>query len=234
MPRKQNSYCACHVGNKNTYQTYLSSSRHWPDMIQPVRCVRNLGIYIDSDLSMKSHISKAVSNCFAALRRLRSIRRLVSQPVLLSLVTSLIITRLDYGSATLAGLPGHLLDSLQSVLNAAARLVCYAQKYDHVTHLLRDLHWLQVPERMQFRLAVLVFRCRNNMAPPFLLRDLQWTDKAELLRRLWSDSQQRLIIPRMRLRTIGDRSFHVTAARAWNSLPTSVTTATSLASFKNN
>ena len=146
MPRKQNSYCACHVGNKNTYQTYLSSSRHWPDMIQPVRCVRNLGIYIDSDLSMKSHISKAVSNCFAALRRLRSIRRLVSQPVLLSLVTSLIITRLDYGSATLAGLPGHLLDSLQSVLNAAARLVCYAQKYDHVTHLLRDLHWLRGPE----------------------------------------------------------------------------------------
>jgi len=82
------------------------------DTIQPVRCVRNLGIYIDSDLSMKSHVSKAVSNCFAALCRLQSIRRLVSQPVLLSLVTSLIMTRLDYGSAPLAGLPGHLLDRL--------------------------------------------------------------------------------------------------------------------------
>jgi len=62
--------------------------------------------------------------------------------VILSLFTSLIMTRLDYGSVTLAGLPGHLLDRLQSVLNAAARLVCYAQKYDHVTHLLQDLHWL--------------------------------------------------------------------------------------------
>jgi len=89
---------------------------------------------------MKSHTSKAVSNCFAAIRRLQGMRRLVSQPVLLSLVTSLIMTRLDYGSATLAGLPGHLLDRLQSVLNAAARLVCCAQNYDHVTHLLRDLH----------------------------------------------------------------------------------------------
>jgi len=129
---------------------------------------------------MKSHVSKAVSNCFAVLRRLRSIRRLVSQPVLLSLVTSLIMTRLDYGSATLAGLPVHLLNRLQSVLNAAAHLICYAQKYDHawtscvliqrsmdhVTRLLRDLYWLRVPERIQFRLAVLVFRCRNNMAPP--------------------------------------------------------------------
>jgi len=100
------------------------------DTVQPVWCVRNLGIYIDSDLSMRSYVSKAVSNCFAALRRLRSIRRLVSQPVLiLSLVTSLIMTRLNYGSVTLAGLPGHLLYRLQSVLNAVARLVCYAQKY---------------------------------------------------------------------------------------------------------
>ena len=59
---------------------------------------------------LMSHVSKAVSNCFAALRRrLRRICRLVSQPVLLSLVTSLIMTRFDYGSATVAGLPGQLL-----------------------------------------------------------------------------------------------------------------------------
>jgi len=70
------------------------------------------------------------------------------------------------------------------------------------------------------------------MALPYLVRDLQWTDEAESLRRLRSGSQQRLIVPRTRLRTIGDRSFRVTAARAWNSLPTSATTATSLASFK--
>jgi len=87
---------------------------------------------------------------FAALRRLRSIRRSVSQAILLSLVTSLIVTRLDYGSAVLAGLPSHLLNRLQSVLNAAARLVCHARKYDPVTHLLQDLHWLHVPERIQF------------------------------------------------------------------------------------
>jgi len=102
------------------------------DIVQPVRCVRNLRIFIDSDVSMKTHISKTVSSCFAALRRLRSIRRSVSQAVLLSLVTSLIMTRLDYGSAVLAGLPSHLLNRLQSVLNAAARLVCRARKYDHV------------------------------------------------------------------------------------------------------
>jgi len=61
--------------------------------------------------------------------------------------------------------------------------------------------------------------------------NLQWTDEAESLRRLWSGSQQRLIVPRTQLRIMGDHSFRVTTARAWNSLPTSVTTATSLASF---
>jgi len=89
-----------------------------------------------------------------------------------------------------------------------------------------------VLERTQFQLAVLVFRWRNSMTPPYLLRDLQWTDEAESLRRLQAGSQQRLIVPRTRLRTIDDRSSRVMAARVWNSLPTNVTTATSLTSFK--
>jgi len=179
---------------------------------------------------MKTHISKTISSCFAALRRLCSIRRSISQAVLLSLVTSL--TRLDYGSAVLAGLPSHLLNRLQSVLNAAARLVCHARKYDHVTHLLRDLHWLRVPERIQFWLAVLAFCCRNRKAPSYLADKLHWTDEAESRHRLRSGSCPRVIVPRTRLSTIGDRSFRVTVARAWKSLPTSITALTSLPSFK--
>jgi len=64
-----------------------------------------------------------------------------------------------------------LLDRLQSVLHAAARLVNGSSKYDHVTSLLQDLHWLRVPERIKYRLAVLIFRCRNNTAPEHLARD---------------------------------------------------------------
>jgi hypothetical protein len=81
--------------------------------IAPVRSVRDLGIYVDSDVSMRSHVAKTVSSCFAVLRRIRSIRRSVTRPVLQSLVVSLVLTRLDYGSATLAGLPRQLLDRLQ-------------------------------------------------------------------------------------------------------------------------
>ena len=69
------------------------------------------------------------------------------------------LTRPDYGSATLAGLPNTSLNRLQYVLHAAARLIYSARKYDHVTSLLRDPHWLRVPERIAYRLAVLDFRC---------------------------------------------------------------------------
>jgi len=121
------------------------------DVVKPVRSVRNLGIYLDSDVSMRTHISRTISSCFAALRQIRSIQHSVSRPVLLSLVTSLILSRLDYGSVcvTLAGVPGYLLDRLQSVLHAAARLVNRACKHDPVSSLLQDLHWLRVPERIK-------------------------------------------------------------------------------------
>ena len=79
------------------------------DSVTPVRCVRDLGIFIDSDVSMRTHVSKTVVKCFAFLRRLLSIQRLVSQPVMLSLVTALTTTQLN------------------------ACLVYKAWKYNHVT-----------------------------------------------------------------------------------------------------
>ena len=82
----------------------------------PSTSVRDLGIYIDSDASMRTHVSKTVSTCFAVLRQIRSIRRSVSQQVLRSLVTSLVLTRLEYGNATLAGLQSSQLNRLQSVM----------------------------------------------------------------------------------------------------------------------
>ena len=129
------------------------------DVVAPVSSVRDLGIYLDSDLSMRTHVSRTVSACFVTLRRIRSIRRSVIRPVLQSLVAALTLTRLDYGCTTLTGLPHRQLNRLQSVLNAAARLVYSARRSEHVSPLLRDLHWLRVPERIEFRPAVIVYRC---------------------------------------------------------------------------
>ena len=200
--------------------------------IEPSSSVRNLGIFIDSDMSMNTHVTRTVSACFAALRQIRSIRRSVSQPILRTLVASMVLCRLDYGSSTLAGLPAHQLNRLQSVLNAAARLILSGRKYDHVTPLLRQLHWLKMPERVTYRLAVLAFRCLHGLAPSYLADELHRASDIEGRRRLRSSSSSALVIPATKRSTLGDRAFPVAAARAWNSLPPDVTAVDSLAVFK--
>jgi len=62
---------------------------------------------------------------------------------LLTLIRALVVSKVDYCCCVLAGVSGHLLDSLQSILNAAARLVFSARRSERITPLLRDLHWLQ-------------------------------------------------------------------------------------------
>ena len=180
---------------------------------------------------MRTHVSKTVSSCFATLRQIRTIRRSVSKPVLQSLVASLVLSRLDYGNATLAGLPRYLLDRLQSVLNAAARVIFSARKYDHVTPLLQELHWLKMPQRIEYKLAVLVFRCLHGLAPPYLAEGLLRVADVDSRRRLRSASTSALIVPTTRL-TVGDRAFFVAAAKIWNGLPPDVTSAPSLSAFR--
>ena len=175
---------------------------------------------------------KTVSSCFAALRQIRSIRQFVPKRVLESLVVSLVLTRLDYGNAVLAGLPGNLLDRLQSVMNAAARLVCSARKCDHVTPLLCDLHWLRIRQRIEYKLAVLVYRCLHGTAPSYLVAGLHRVADIESRRRLRSASTSALNIQPARHSTIGDRAFPVAAARVWNGLPSNVTQSSSLTAFR--
>ena len=99
-----------------------------------MKSVRDLGIYIDADLSMRMHVQKTVSCCFAALRQLRQIRQSVSTSTVQKLVVALVHSQLDYGNGVLMGIPAHLMRRLQSVLNAAARLVLNLKRSDHNHH----------------------------------------------------------------------------------------------------
>ena len=99
---------------------FFFSSLHFPsfpqlplrvgnDEVMPATVVRDLGIYIDANVSMRSHVTKTVSGCFAVLRQLRSVRLSVSRSVFQSLAVSLVLSRLDHGNATLSGIPQYLL-----------------------------------------------------------------------------------------------------------------------------
>jgi len=124
-----------------------------------------------------------------------------------------------------------LLDKLQSVLNAAARLVCSGRKYDHITPLLCDLHWLPFPERTTFCLTVLAYRCQHGLAPSYRWNELHRVADVHSRRWLRSAMTTELLVPRTVL-TVSDRVFPVAAAHAWNELPSSAMFAPSLLNLK--
>ena len=103
-----------------------------------------------------THVRRTVSRCFASLRQLRHLRRYVTNDCFRSLAVSLVHSRHDYGNFVFVGLPAYLQRRLQAVLNAAACLVFRLRRYeyDHVTDALAILHWLRVPERVNFKLAL--------------------------------------------------------------------------------
>ena len=121
------------------------------------------------------YVTMTVRSCFAALRQIHSVRRSLSRHALLTLIRALVVISVDYCISALAGINGYLMDKLKSVLNAAARLVFSARKYEHITPLLRELHWLRIHEHIQFWLCVLVHRCIHGSAPVRLAESLHQT-----------------------------------------------------------
>jgi len=105
-----------------------------------VRTVRDFGVFIDADVTLSAHVTAIVKACFAALRQIRSARRLLSRTTLLTLVYALVVTKVDYCSSVPSGISGQLLQWPQSVFNAAARLVFSARKSDHIALLLCELY----------------------------------------------------------------------------------------------
>src|SRR6218665_1614002 len=126
-----------------------------------------------------------------------------------------------------------LLDCLQSVLNAAARLLCSRRKYDHVTPLLRGvLYWLPVPLRIEFKICLLVYKSLHGAAPGYL-RDycIQETHSSASSLRLRSTDKCDLLVRRTKTR-FGDRAFSAAGSKCWNSLTAALRAANSIDSFK--
>jgi len=127
-----------------------------------------------------------------------------------------VLPRLDYCNAVFTGIPLHLAQCLQSVMNVAVRLVFASSKCDHITPLLRQLHWLKVPWQVDYKLAVLVYKCLHASRVGVRLR---------------SASCYELSIPRTRLSTYSDRAFPVATVLIWNSLLQHITSTASLPVF---
>jgi len=141
-------------------------------------------------------------------RRVRSVRRQLGRDVTAKLVTTLVLSRLDHCNAVLAGLPATTLAPLQRILHAAARTVLDLKLGDHVAPALRELHWLPITERIQYKLCLLVHKMFVGHAPDYIASLLMPASDIPSRSSLHSSSNCDLVVPRMSPK-IGDRAFSV-------------------------
>ena len=139
-------WCA---SSRRQHQILTGPVRVGDALVSPVTAAWDLGVYIDAGVTMRTQVINTLRVCFAALRQICSVRRSLPQHALLTLIRTLVTTKLDQCNSVLVGTSVYL----QSVLNAAARLVYSRRTSEHITPLLWELHWLCIPERIQFRLV---------------------------------------------------------------------------------
>ncbi len=198
-------------------------------IITPSTSVRNLGVIFDDQLTFKEHIAKTARSCRFALHNIRKIRPFLTEHAAQLLVQALVVSRLDYCNALLAGLPSNTIKPLQMIQNAAARLVFNEPKRTHVTLLFISLHWLPVAARIKFKTLMLAYRTTTGSAPSYFHSLLRIYIPSRSLR---SASERRLVVPSQRGSKSLSRTFSFTIPGWWNNLLTPIRNAGSLSIFK--
>ena len=192
-------------------------------------CVKNIGVYLDSELKMTQQVNSITSSAWFQLRNISKIRRYLTTEATLTIVHAFITSKLDLYNSILYGCPASLLDKLQKVQNAAARLILGGNKFDHATPLLNKLNWLPIPRRIEYKIILLTFKSLHGLAPGYLSDLLKIYNPPRQLR---SKNKMLLEVPKTVLKTYGDKAFAYAAPTLWNSLPEELRTTSSIELFK--
>ena len=121
------------------------------------------------------------------------------------------------------------VNKLQRIQNSAARLIVKARKKSHITPILKELHWLPIHLRIDFKTALFCYKALNGLAPEYI-KDLIVEHKPE--RQMRSCGKKLLVEQKTRLVTYGDRAFSACGPRIWNSLPIEIRMSPTVTVFK--
>jgi hypothetical protein len=199
------------------------------DQITPCDVVRNIGAYMDSKLSMDYQVGQTCKAAWFHLRNIGRIRSYLDKSSTAKLIHAFVSSKLDCNNSLLIGISKEKVGRLQRIQNAAARLVSLTCKYDHITPVLKDLHWLPIAQRIEYKILLLTFKALIGQAPAYLKDLLQLSHQTRSLR---SNDQRLLVCPRSRTVHYGDRCFSVAAPVWWYKLPQHLRLCDSVSLFK--
>ena len=192
--------------------------------------MRDLGFYFDNVADFNVHVSEVCKSVSFALYRIGRVRNLLDRTRTERLIHAFVTSRLDYCNSMLHNLPLNPTRRLQSLQNAAARLVTRTRKFDHITPVLFSLHWLPVSQRIKFKILLLTYKSLHGLAPTYLSELL--TVRVDLSMDHRSCTGLELRPPRYKNECHGGRAFSVVAPRLWNALPPPIRNISTLDSFK--
>ena len=180
-------------------------------------------------LTMKAQVNNVYKTSSFVLYKIGKIRQFLTKEATKQLVHALVISRIDFCNSLLYSLPDVHTNKLQRIQNSAARLITETKRREHITPIFKQLHWLPVKSRINYKILLLTYQCLNGTAPSYL-QDLivQYTPT----RKLRSNSKSLLVAPSTQTKYYGTRSFTNSSAELWNSLPDIVKQASTTESFK--
>ena len=190
-------------------QQSLPPLRFCSDIIQPSSCSGNIGVVFDSTMSMLSHVKAVCESALYHLRNIFRIRKLLSTKTNETLVHAFVTSELDHCNSLLYSVPKYVIKKLPSVQNTAARLIRSSRKFDRITPILFDLHWLPVSERIKFKIILLTHRALHQQSPTYIQDLIRRHSTSRTLR---SSSSLRLTpVNCFNLKSYGPRAFTVSA-----------------------
>ena len=183
---------------------------------------------MDSHLSFDEHVTEVVSKCIGSLCQIKRVKHLFDRSTRITIINSLVFSKLFFCSSMWASTTKKNIARLQKVQNFAARIVTDARKYDHITPMLKELHWLPVAKQLEVRDTLMAFKCIKGLAPPSSCN--KFTTRSQVHTRN-TRNKDKFNTPFFRSAT-GQRSFLYRAAQLWNNLPENVTNIESFNVFK--
>ncbi len=179
--------------------------------IEPAKAVRDLGPIFDQHMSIIPQVNTICKSMYCHLRQIGKIRRHLTKESCATMVQSLVVSRLDCNNSLLFGFPSLHLNRLQVVQNNAARVVTGTRCRDHITPVLRSLHWLPVSERIRYKVLLVTFKVIDSVPHPSCSACVPKVSK-----------------------TIGRRAFTHSATILWNSVDPDLHTPAAIGTFRKN
>ena len=184
----------------------------------------------DESLSFKNHISDISKNSLYKLRNLRLIRNHFNKKNFEILIHAFVTTKIDYCNSLFSGICKSSLRPLEIVQNFAARLVLKRSKFESSKPLLRELHWLPISRRIDYKVLLITYKALNSLSPDYISALLSPANSLNSLRS--AQDVTLLNIDITRSRKMGDRAFSIYAPRIWNAIPREIRESPSVNVFK--